>query len=248
MNRTLYAVHRWVSLAALVQLLVWTGTGFFFAVMPIERIRGEDRSSAPPPAPVPWERVGPLPAAALAGAEEVVLRVVDGRPLLVARAPGGRRWAVEAEGGRGAEIDAEAARRIARADQAGSPPAAAPVRIEEAPVEYRGRPLPAWRVDLDDGRGTRVYVDAVSGAITARRNGLWRAYDLLWGFHIMDWGGRDDFNNPWLVGFAALGLLTAGTGTAVWTARAARALRRRSPGEATLAPSPRPPQPEEEGG
>lgn len=225
MNRTLYAVHRWVSLAALAQLLVWTATGFFFAVVPIERIRGEDRVAPPSPAPVPWARVGPLPAAALEGAEEVALRVVDGRPLLVARAAGGRRWAVEAETGRAAEIDAAAAVRIARADQAGFPAAAEVVRIEQAPVEYRGRPLPAWRVDLDDGRGTRVYVDALTGAVTARRNGLWRAYDLLWGFHIMDWGGRESFNNPWLVSFAALGLLTVGTGTAVWTVRAARRWR-----------------------
>lgn len=226
MNRTLYAIHRWVSLAALLQLLVWTGTGLFFAVTPIEKVRGEDRTAAPPVAAVPWERVGALPVAALAGAEEVLLRVVDGRPLLVARGPGGRRWAVDAESGRAAGFDAAAAERIARADQAGSPPARPAARIEEAPVEYRGRPLPAWRVDLDDGRGTRVYVDALTGAVTARRNGLWRLYDLLWGFHIMDWGGRESFNNLWLVAFAALGLLTAATGSVVWVARAARALRR----------------------
>lgn len=226
MNRTLYAVHRWISLAALAQLLVWTATGLFFAVTPIERVRGEDRLARAPPDPIPWERARALPAPALAGAAEVTLRVVDGAPLFLAKGAGERRWAVDAETGREVSIDAAAAERIARADQQGEPPVRSVSRVEAAPIEYRDRPLPAWRVDLDDGRGTRVYVDAATGAITARRNGLWRAYDLLWGFHIMDWGGREHFNSGWLVAFAGLGLATALSGAAVWTARTARRLRR----------------------
>lgn len=226
MNRNLYAVHRWISLAALAQLLVWTATGLFFAVTPIARVRGEDRLARAPRAQIPWERAGVLPAEALAGAEEVTLRLVDGRPLFLARGEGERRWAVDAATGREVSVDAAAAERIARADQEGHPPALAVVRVEAAPLEYRDRPLPAWRVDLDDGRGTRVYVDAATGAVTARRNGLWRLYDLLWGFHIMDWGGREQFNNGWLVAFAGLGLATALTGATVWAARAARRVRR----------------------
>jgi hypothetical protein len=226
MNRKAYALHRWLSLAALAQLLVWTASGLFFAVTPIARVRGEDRVAARAPGPIPWERVGPLPAAALAGVEEVTLRVVDGRPVMVARGPGDRRLALDAETGRPLAFDAAAAERIARADQAGSPRALAVARIDAPPVEYRGGKVPAWRVDLDDGRGTRVYVDAATGAIGARRNGLWRAYDFLWSLHIMDWGGRDDFNNLWLVVFAGLGLATALSGTTLWVLRAARRARR----------------------
>jgi len=223
MNRRLYAVHRWISLLALAQLLVWTATGLFFAVVPIGWVRGEDRAARATAAPIAWERVGALPAKALAGAEEVVLRVVDGRALLLARAEGGaRRWAVDAETGGVVALDAAAAERIARADQAGAPAVLGVERIEAAAGEYRGRPVPAWRVDLDDGRGTKVYVDAVTGAVTARRNAIWRVYDFLWGLHIMDYGAREDFNHPWLVAFAVLGLATALSGAVVWTARARR--------------------------
>lgn len=225
MNRKAYALHRWLSLAALAQLLVWTASGLFFAVTPIARVRGEDRA-ARAAAPIPWDRVGPLPAGALAGAEEVTLKVVDGRPVVVARGPGDRRLALDAATGRPIAFGPDAAERIARADQAGSPRALAVARIEEPPIEYRGGKVPAWRVDLDDGRGTRVYVDAATGAIGARRNGLWRAYDFLWSLHIMDWGGRDDFNNLWLVLFATLGLATALSGTTLWLLRAARRARR----------------------
>lgn len=223
MNRRLYALHRWVSLVALLQLLVWTATGLFFAIVPIQRIRGEDRTAKAEPAPIPWDRVGALPAAALAGAEEVQLRVVDGRPLLLARGErGARRWAVDAATGEPHAFDAAAAERLARADQTGGPAALRVERVEEAEGEYRGRPVPAWRVDLDDGRGTRVYVDAATGAVTARRNGLWRVYDFLWGLHIMDWREREDFNHAWLVAFAVLGLATVVTGSVVWVARAVR--------------------------
>ena len=223
MNRRLYAVHRWVSLLALAQLLVWTATGLFFAVVPITRIRGEDRVARSAPAPIPWERVGTMPREALAGAEEVALRVVDGRVLFLARAEQGeRRWAVDGETGGPVSLDAAAAERIARTDQVGAPRAAAVEPVESAEGEYRGRPVPAWRVDLDDGRGTRVYVDAATGAVTARRNGLWRVYDFLWGLHIMDYREREDFNHPWLVAFGVLGLATAPTGSILWFARALR--------------------------
>jgi Na+-transporting NADH:ubiquinone oxidoreductase subunit F len=150
-----------------------------------------------------------------------------GRPVILAR-EGHRRWLVDGQSGLEITIDAEAAARIARADQLAAPPVAAVIRIESAPIEYRARPLPAWRVDLADGRGTRIYVDAVTGAVSARRNGVWRVYDFLWGLHIMDYRGRDDFNNALLVGFALLGVATWMTGATVWIARARRwALRRR---------------------
>jgi hypothetical protein len=78
--------------------------------------------------------------------------------------------------------------------------------------EYRGKPLPAYRVDFDHPLGTRIYVSADRGAVTARRNDRWRLFDLLWMLHIMDYSDRDDFNTWWLQGVSALGLLTVVSG------------------------------------
>ncbi|MBI5069500.1 MAG: PepSY domain-containing protein [Deltaproteobacteria bacterium] len=219
---TLYASHRWISAVALVQLAVWTGTGLFFAVVPIERVRGSDRTAPEPAAPLPLGDLAPLPAAALAGAEQVTLRLVDGRPAWVASAGRGvRRWLVDARSGERVAVDAAAAERIARADQVAQPRALRVERVEAAPVEYRGGPVPAWRVDLDDGRETRVYVDAATGAVKARRNGVWRVYDFLFGLHIMDYGGREDFNTPLLAIAAAVGVATSLSGLVLWAARLA---------------------------
>jgi len=55
---------------------------------------------------------------------------------------------------------------------------------------------------------TRFYVNAATGEITARRTPLWRFYDFMWGLHIMDPGGRDDFNNPWVQAFSAIGAVS----------------------------------------
>ena len=65
--------------------------------------------------------------------------------------------------------------------------------------------MPAWRVDFAEA-GRSLYVAADTGAVTARRSTLWRAYDFLWALHIMDWRSHEDFNTPLLIGATALAL------------------------------------------
>jgi uncharacterized iron-regulated membrane protein len=60
----------------------------------------------------------------------------------------------------------------------------------------------------------RVYIDAVTGEVVARRNDLWRFYDFFWMLHIMDYGAREDFNNNLLRSSAALGWFFALSG--IW--------------------------------
>ena len=43
----------------------------------------------------------------------------------------------------------------------------------------------------------------------ALRSRLWRAFDFMWGLHIMDLQGREDTHHPLLIGSAALALLTS---------------------------------------
>ena len=98
------------------------------------------------------------------------------------------------------------AARIAEADHAGDARAARVERITANDSEYRGA-LPAWRVDFDDGANRSLYVAADTGAVTARRSTLWRVYDFLWGLHIMDWRGHEDFNHPLLIVATLLALI-----------------------------------------
>lgn len=78
------------------------------------------------------------------------------------------------------------------------------------PLDLR-KSRPSWQVHFDDG--THVYIDRESGEVLAIRTKQWRAFDFMWGLHIMDPGGREDTSHPLLIVAAALSLLSVIIGT-----------------------------------
>ena len=52
--------------------------------------------------------------------------------------------------------------------------------------------VPVWRVRLDDGRGTEVFVSPATGKIAAWRNNAWRRFDALWSLHVFGFVDRDN--------------------------------------------------------
>ena len=81
--------------------------------------------------------------------------------------------------------------------------------------EYRGRPLPAWKIDLSGPGNPTAYVDARSGQFQRIRHRNWRWFDFLWMTHTMDYQGRDNFNTLLLRAFSFLGLITVVSGFAL---------------------------------
>jgi hypothetical protein len=108
----------------------------------------------------------------------------------------------------------EEAIKIAQLHFAGEPAVKAIDYITTVPGndEYRGKPLPAWRISFANAAGTNVYVAANSGTVEAFRNNKWRTYDLLWMFHTMDYDGRDNINNWVLRVFSLIGFITVLSG------------------------------------
>jgi len=80
--------------------------------------------------------------------------------------------------------------------------------------EYRGRNLPLYKVIAlnDKDKKINLYIDIYSGEITAVRSLQWRIWDLMWGFHIMDWQTRDKINNIFLQIFSILALVSSISG------------------------------------
>lgn len=235
MNRRLYAIHRWLSAIALVQLAIWATSGFFFAVVPEKTLKGAPIAGAHV-APISTNEALVSPAAIarklapLGHVDRIELVGTPDGPFYRAKV-GDRRFRFDARTGDERPVDEAEARAVASRDQPGSPKALSLSRIERDPhIEYRGKPLPAWRVLLDDGAGTAVYVDAVTGEVTARRNDVWRVYDFLWGLHLMDYGQRETRSHPLLAGAAFLGVLTVISGATLWAVRLYRRLRRRKAG------------------
>jgi hypothetical protein len=225
-------VHFWLSAVVGVQILIWIGTGLFFAANPIDQVRGAHLRHEPKPAAIDWDRVKTPPeiAAAAVGAStvDIDLRMIDGAPTYVVRAAGGASALVDAQSGQArAAIDAASAARVAGATYAGAGQAAAPIWLTAKTTEYRG-PVPAWRINFSGADAATLYIDAATGEVKAVRTPLWRLYDALWGLHIMDWRDRENFNTSLLIFASALACLLAAIGLGLTVYRLARVLPRRS--------------------
>ncbi|MCM8557526.1 PepSY domain-containing protein [Sphingomicrobium sediminis] len=206
MRKTLRRWHIWLGWLVGVPILLWTASGFFMVLKPIEEVRGNDllsaaeqiRLAAPPRLPDGLEDV-PLGT--------ISLEQRASGPVWVIPSPDGVRTADPASGEwrspwGAADAVAEVEARYVGESKIASVRATVPA---DPPTDWR-RATPAWQVEMDDG--TRFYVERDSGRIAAVRTGWWRAFDFMWGIHIMDLQTREHISNNWVRIFALLAMLT----------------------------------------
>jgi hypothetical protein len=210
-KRWIADIHLWLSLLVGLQVLAWMVSGLIMVSQPIERVRSEHRmahamhvdlaSQGPVVSP------GEIIAAGNAPVQRLTLEMAGGRVVYVAEGADAAKILFDARtGARISPIDEALARTIADAAIAGDAPIASARLIDaDPPIEYRGA-LPAWRIDFADRDNLAVYVDASTGRVTARRSDLWRVFDVMWMFHIMDYREREDSSHPLLIVAAALSL------------------------------------------
>jgi uncharacterized iron-regulated membrane protein len=214
LRRFIRQLHRWLGLLVAAQLLLWVIGGLVMSLLRLEEVRGEDRVAQRPPVPLATDVLPPAQVTgAHAGASSLALVMLDGRPAYRLKA-GGESVLLDARSGaRLSPLPQDFAERLARADYADPGIAIAGVEWVDTPgIEYRERALPLWRVRFADDRATALYVSPATGEIVARRNDLWRLFDFVWMFHIMDYEGREDFNHPLLIATAASALLFLASG------------------------------------
>lgn len=214
--RLLRPLHKWLGLLIGLQILLWFSGGLVMSALPLEQVRGEDRAQSPMPAALVLPSLSPqalVQRQGLSQLHQITLRSLMSRPVYEVHSAAGTRLYDGQDGTLLPPIDEALARRIAAQDYVGSAAiATASLLTRETGTEYREKPLPAWRIQFDDERATTLYIAADTGAITARRNSLWRVFDFFWMLHVMDYQTRDDFNHPLLIGAAALALLMALSG------------------------------------
>lgn len=197
--------HVWLGWLVGVPLLLWTASGLFMASFPIDMVRGEHLKAEAPALPG-FRPVVPI----LEGrpVQTLTLSQQAGTPVwLVDYADGGKRRADARTGALLPSVSAREAALLARAAFAGKAEIAAVTRFsaDNAPLELR-RPRPSWQARFADD--THIYIDAETGAVLVTRSALWRAFDFMWGLHIMDLQTREDTNHPILIGFAALAVIS----------------------------------------
>ncbi len=231
-------IHRWLGLVVGLQVLAWMVSGLYFSLVPIEKVRGEHLT--PDPATLAGVALADLVTPAQASVvfkaampnvplESITIRRLRNKTVYLIGFDGGHR-AVDARSGRLLPaLDEQQAVLLAQSALQQDWPVVSVQQItEEAPgSEYRGRALPLYRVDFEHASHPRLYLDAWTGEVVARRTDTWRIFDFLWMLHVMDYETRDDFNHPLLQTAAALGLIIAVTGYVLWWLTSAFARNRR---------------------
>ena len=185
-------IHRYLSIFIAVQLLLWTISGIYFAFNKIELVRGEQYR---------------LPL-------EIEYRIFKrlGQEIIETNDNGVKTYSTHPENSAVNILSAEEAMTIAKETTSLNPVSVSLIEKAERGVEYRGRRLPIYKVSTDTDDGINIYVDSMTGDIAAIRSDSWRAWDLLWALHIMDYQDRDNINNILLKIFSVLALISSITG------------------------------------
>jgi hypothetical protein len=195
-------VHKWLAFVLLLPILFWFGSGLFFALSPIEQVRSEHLMARTPARPIAVATAATglkrLADQGIGTADRIELRMLLGQPVaLVSRGKDRPTLFDLATGVRLNPLSAATAAAVARQDYRGAFTVDRVVAVTQNSPEYRGA-LPAWEVRLKGDNGLSIYIAADTGLVTARRSTLWRAYDFLWGLHILDIKEHENFNS-WLL-------------------------------------------------
>lgn len=206
--------HKWIGLVIGVQALLWMVSGLYMTAISLEVIHGDHLAHVfDGPLDQVSERLDIEQLAKIRpGFESMKLNKFLGKEVYELRA-GGKATLVDARTG---NVLSPLAREqiVARAKDIyqGEAEIREVTWITQAPQEVAKRPVPMWAVRFDDRSNTTLYFSPDTGDLLARRHDLWRWFDFLWMFHIMDYDTRDDVNNNLLRVAAGTGLVFALSG------------------------------------
>ena len=208
MNFLVRKTHKYLSFFISLQLLLWTISGIYFAFNKIELVRGEqylnhlETSFDLSKLDFEIEKAKEVEFKKRLGTEIVIIKTKDatrylnmlGQPLT--------------------KISMEDAMASVLTQTTLIPFATEEIVNEKSGSEYRGRSLPIYRVKSKNAKDTElnVYINVYSAEVVAIRSNKWKIWDLMWGFHIMDWKERDNIDNILLKIFSILALVSSVTG------------------------------------
>ncbi len=213
--------HRVLALIVGVQALLWMASGLYMTAISIDVIHGDHLAHTHRPK---LENAASLKAPGAVGiAPDEALRLKQwlGRAVYEV-GTGAKARLVDARSGAVlSPLSKSTAQAIAQGLYQGAGAVESVSWLTSAPQEVGNRPVPMWQVRFADGVATTLYISPFTGERLATRHTLWRAFDVMWMLHIMDYRTREDIGNPLLRIAAGLGLLLtlAGLVLSVWALR-----------------------------
>jgi hypothetical protein len=200
--------HKYLSFFISLQLFLWTISGIYFAFNKIELVRGEQyRLTESFPInfdEVKFSRPDVQQVKAIKRLDEIIF---------VINASKGIEY-LNALGTPVSKLSQSEVFEIVSSSSTLEPIDLEEITESSKGSEFRGRDLPLYKVTSinDKDKKINLYLNVFSGEITAVRSLQWRIWDLMWGFHIMDWQTRDKINNIFLKIFSILALVSSISG------------------------------------
>ena len=192
-------IHRYLSIFISIQLLLWTVSGIYFAYNKIELVRGEQYRLPLKTEYRIFERL-----------DQTIMEENDN---------GIKSYSSYPEGLEINPITKDQAISIAIEKTSLNPLEANLLTKSKRGSEFRGRDLPIYKVKTDSLDKINIYINPMTGDISAIRSDSWRLWDLFWALHIMDYQDRDNINNLLLKILSILALVTSVSGIALFFIR-----------------------------
>lgn len=190
--------HKWLALIIGIQAVFWTISGVYMTAVHIDTIHGDHLVRAPDQRSIALQGLVEPGSLIPGGTRSVKLENQVGRPVYVVDAVPGRMLFDARTGELLSPIDEAGARERALSYYAGVGGIEKVELLDVAPSEIKNRPVPIWRVEFAGLWRPTLYISPLTGELVAKRHDLWRTFDFVWMFHIMDYEERTDMNNTLL--------------------------------------------------
>jgi hypothetical protein len=193
-------LHKWFGLILGLQFLIWSLSGAVMALLDHHKVSGEHAVLA---AAMPAAAPSPSPLTAVQAAVGAPILKLELKALF-------DRWVYQATTAEGVRlldaatlqpiaVDQPLARTLAVARYSGSAPVESVRLVDDSTHETRDMARPVWRVAFADADHTALFVSRATGEMLGVKTDTWRAWDIAWMFHIMNYGDRQSFNHPLIV-------------------------------------------------
>jgi uncharacterized iron-regulated membrane protein len=189
--------HKWIGLVIGVQALLWMISGLYMVVVPLEVIHGDHLAHVSTEPLQPFaKRIGQAEVAQrYPGITSLRVKKLLDREVYEIRQGKDAALLDAATGEKISPLDRDTIKALADEAYAGEGSIRGIEWVTKAPQEVGKRPVPLWAVHYEEQGDTTLYFSPNTGDLVARRHNLWRWFDFLWMFHIMDYETRDDVNN-----------------------------------------------------
>lgn len=204
--------HKWLALIIAVQAVFWMLSGLYMTAVHINIIHGDHLVRAPRQQPIALDGLVEPTSLVPGGTRSVRLDTQLGQPVYIVDAIPGRMLFDARTGQMLSPLDEKAARDRAVALYAGEGAVTKVELLDTAPSEIKGRQMPIWRVEFEGMWKPTIYIAPQTGELSAKRHDLWRIFDFVWMFHIMDYEERTDMNNTLLRVATWMAVATSATG------------------------------------